>query len=273
MNKIRLFLIAIFILLFSTVASNAEIHLVEDGTRVNVFNSPDQTQLPILVGPGEPGDFEILICATRSVGSNSFLNATPGWTTLDSGSCGGSKGCILGIFTRTDDSPIESPNNCRWVDNTNMGGAGSFRYSGVDLNDFFINVSCNTGSGGIPTAPSILTSSNSGVVRVYTTGGINKPDILGAEQVQEGSFGFSASALGEFIVGDGRSFFFEDSGPTGEFEFQSEISSDWRACTIAFGPELNIGPIPTLSEWGLITMAGVFGIFGLLAIRRKKVAL
>ena len=30
-------------------------------------------------------------------------------------------------------------------------------------------------------------------------------------------------------------------------------------------------PIPTLSEWGLITMAGVFGIIGLLAIRRRKV--
>jgi len=29
--------------------------------------------------------------------------------------------------------------------------------------------------------------------------------------------------------------------------------------------------IPTLSEWGLIAMAGVLGIIGLLAIRRKKV--
>lgn len=30
-------------------------------------------------------------------------------------------------------------------------------------------------------------------------------------------------------------------------------------------------PIPTLSEWGLIAMAGVLGIIGLLAIRRRKV--
>ena len=29
--------------------------------------------------------------------------------------------------------------------------------------------------------------------------------------------------------------------------------------------------IPTLSEWGLIAMAGVLGIIGLLAIRRRKV--
>ncbi len=30
-------------------------------------------------------------------------------------------------------------------------------------------------------------------------------------------------------------------------------------------------PIPTLSEWGLIAMAGVLGIIGLLALRRRKV--
>ena len=34
-----------------------------------------------------------------------------------------------------------------------------------------------------------------------------------------------------------------------------------------FVPEF---PIPTLSEWGLIAMAGVLGIIGLLAIRRRK---
>ena len=30
-------------------------------------------------------------------------------------------------------------------------------------------------------------------------------------------------------------------------------------------------PIPTLSEWGLIAMAGILGIFGLLAVRKRKV--
>lgn len=32
-----------------------------------------------------------------------------------------------------------------------------------------------------------------------------------------------------------------------------------------------VRPIPTLSEWGLIAMAGVLGIIGLLALRRRKV--
>ena len=30
--------------------------------------------------------------------------------------------------------------------------------------------------------------------------------------------------------------------------------------------------VPTLSEWGLIAMAGLIGIIGLYAIRRKKAA-
>ncbi|MGH7808598.1 MAG: IPTL-CTERM sorting domain-containing protein [Thermodesulfobacteriota bacterium] len=36
------------------------------------------------------------------------------------------------------------------------------------------------------------------------------------------------------------------------------------------GCDLHIRNIPTLSEWGLIAMAGVFGIIGLFAIRRMK---
>ena len=34
----------------------------------------------------------------------------------------------------------------------------------------------------------------------------------------------------------------------------------------------NTTPIPTLSEWGLIAMAGVLGIIGFMVIRRKKVS-
>ena len=39
--------------------------------------------------------------------------------------------------------------------------------------------------------------------------------------------------------------------------------------TVFYVPESR--PIPTLSEWGFITMAGVLGIIGLLAIRRRKI--
>ena len=42
------------------------------------------------------------------------------------------------------------------------------------------------------------------------------------------------------------------------------------SCT--FSNFLGARPIPTLSEWGLIAMAGVLGIVGFLALRRRKLA-
>ncbi len=41
---------------------------------------------------------------------------------------------------------------------------------------------------------------------------------------------------------------------------------------LIIGCGLNMKPVPTLSEWGLIAMAGVLGIVGLLAVRRRAVA-
>ena len=38
-----------------------------------------------------------------------------------------------------------------------------------------------------------------------------------------------------------------------------------RACDISF-----VRPVPTVSEWGLIAMAGVIGLAGFIAIRRRK---
>jgi hypothetical protein len=37
------------------------------------------------------------------------------------------------------------------------------------------------------------------------------------------------------------------------------------------GTPMHVVDVPTLSEWGLIAMAGVLGIVGYLVIRRKKV--
>ena len=36
-------------------------------------------------------------------------------------------------------------------------------------------------------------------------------------------------------------------------------------------PCCSVTPIPTLSEWGSIAMAGVLGIIGFMVIRRRKV--
>ncbi len=65
----------------------------------------------------------------------------------------------------------------------------------------------------------------------------------------------------------------------GAFPF-SVTATDMSGCTglqaytiviaAVVDPDI-ISPIPTLSEWGLITMAGVLGIVGFMVIRRRKV--
>ncbi|TFG74792.1 MAG: IPTL-CTERM sorting domain-containing protein [Thermodesulfobacteriales bacterium] len=42
-------------------------------------------------------------------------------------------------------------------------------------------------------------------------------------------------------------------------------------CLICSEPIQIPSPIPTLSEWGLIAMAGVLGIIGFMVMRRRKV--
>ena len=51
----------------------------------------------------------------------------------------------------------------------------------------------------------------------------------------------------------------------GEF-FEGEVCIDETFCA---RPARNV---PTLSEWGLITMAGILGIVGFMVMRRRKVA-
>jgi hypothetical protein len=61
-----------------------------------------------------------------------------------------------------------------------------------------------------------------------------------------------------------------------------EISQNDLSISCITGPEevtcnfinrrITASPIPTLSEWGLIAMAGILGIAGFMVIRRRKVA-
>jgi len=51
-------------------------------------------------------------------------------------------------------------------------------------------------------------------------------------------------------------------------EFEGESCNDNTGLCI--DPVVNT-PIPTLSEWGLIAMAGILGLVGFMVIRRRKV--
>ena len=50
--------------------------------------------------------------------------------------------------------------------------------------------------------------------------------------------------------------------------------SEYNNCRrrLVEGCNLNFRPIPTLSQWGIIAMAGLMGIVGFIVIRRRKVA-
>ena len=65
------------------------------------------------------------------------------------------------------------------------------------------------------------------------------------------------------------------SNPAGDSVVINDITYEWQNCELLV-PDLNgvrvVRPIPTLSEWGLIAMAGVLGIVGLLAVRRKTIS-
>lgn len=65
------------------------------------------------------------------------------------------------------------------------------------------------------------------------------------------------------------------ANPAGDSIVINDITYEWVDCELLV-PDLNgvlvVRPIPTLSEWGFIAMAGVLGIVGLLAMRSKTVS-
>lgn len=108
----------------------------------------------------------------------------------------------------------------------------------------------------------------------------------GGELVEGGSFIFnenvvSVSAgepLKSYIVSDntsGREIFSceiieGDDGPTVRLR-----SMDYEFCRQSLIERCNLRPqraIPTMSEWGLIATAGVLGLVGLYAVRRRRAA-
>jgi hypothetical protein len=258
--------ITAFILLTSLSLSNAEIVLdgVSSNNKEGLFN-----QAEVNVPAGIPGDFEIITCTT-AYETNTFFDPTPGsFSLLDSGGCGGVDSCELAFWTRLDDSAGASQIFCNWDLNTNVFAAGALRYSGVDINNPIIGVDCGTGVGLVATAPSIDTQKGSEVLRVVSLLRYNvAPGV--AAQAEKLLFEVTSASGTQTIELFAVSSTFEESGPTGEEEFQLGTSADnWRACTIALRAVEH--QIPTLSEWGLGIFAGLFGLSAVWALRRRAV--
>ena len=270
LNSLRIIAVTIFLCLLSTAASHAVVTL--ESVEVDGANDLNNNEGPISVGPGNTGDFAVLICTTFSDGSNFFNGPPAGFETLDTGECGGPGQCILGIFTGFVQSSGPSDNFCSWVDITQVYGGGSFRYSGVDNINPIIDIACESDTGGTAVAPSVTTEPNSAVIRVAAFGSeLASGLVVQPDQVEEGNFASVQIANnGQAIEIQGLSFSYEEGGPTGSFDIPFIFlpgSSGWRACTIAI--RMASRNIPTLSEWGLGVFATLFGIAAVWALRRR----
>jgi len=229
---------------------------------------------------GNKGDYTLLLCGTTSDGSNTFndliTNPPAGAivTELDNNQCADGR-CVMGvwgIFSTSADNDL----TCNWTDTTTVFGGGFFRFSGVDFNNPVIDIQCDTGFSPTATAPSIITEDNSRVIRFFVVNiDLTNIDTL-TEDSDTDTFTTGAISDTENLFTEGLSERFDIGGPTGTEEFSAQgVDSYWRACTIGLRMQGNdpiVRPIPTLSEWGLLAMAGVLGMVGFIAVRRRKLA-
>lgn len=286
MNSIK-FLTLTLLLAFSFAASSkAEIELVN----ASAGGSGDQT-VPFTEGsielPGGPGQsFELLVCATSSLGTNSFLAPSPGsFSPLDLGGCGNADipigSCISGIWTNGEPGSSARDGLCSWTDPATVYAAGVFRWTGVDTDNPIIDIECNTGFGAVATSPSINVDEGSGIVRIFTFGVNFDPQIMNANEILSGSiFVFALSENPGNLQGvflREIASIAEESGPTDPFEInlateigQQDAQAPWRACTVGirrntFGPT----PIPTMSEWGMGIFVVLTAAASIYAIRRR----
>ncbi|MEW6146195.1 MAG: hypothetical protein AB1598_14375 [Thermodesulfobacteriota bacterium] len=262
--------------LLSVTASPAVVQLVDtesSGFRLDIDNNI--TSGIIATGSGFEDDFEVIMCGTFSDGNNSFLPPAPdGWTTLDTGECGGSEQCILGIYGRFDGSPDSTDITCSWTDPTDAFSAGSFRYHGVDQFDPVIDVSCITGGPQTAvTTPPFEADPGSAVIIVAQIGNLDVGMFSVSPQAvpifQGEFFAIGGSEFGEQSATIGFSALFPSGGSIPQIGIFPPGDYDWRTCAVV----LRAAPttIPTLSEWGMLAAAAGLMITGVyFAVRRRR---
>lgn len=261
-------LTALFFTSLTPSKSLADIVFVEDNSATEISEAPF-TEDTINSAFGEDGDFEVLACAVPDEGQLTMNPATPGWTTQDIGGCGGDPFCLLGVFTQISDSTGGDLNTCSWENGAvNSFSASLLRYRGVDPFVPVTAVACNAGSGTSAVAPSVETTANSVVVRLYASSGI-PPELGDIPDFGAGrTFGIAGAEISTVMVGQP----FAEEGDSGSLNLQFFEPTFWRACSVALQMDTGespIRPIPTMSEWGLIATAGVLGLAGIIFYRRR----
>ena len=270
--KIRLILITVFVITLSASVSNAVITFQDaDTVEQALFTNQIQINSP----NGQAGDFELLACSSADFGMVAFNNAAPGWNTEDIGSCGGQL-CIMGIFSKFDNTQGGQTNTCSWNPSTPVSVAGILRYSGVDTNDPIINMQCSASTSIIAVAPNIATEDNSVVIRVITA----NSEIESLPDFDFGTYNAVAEEADGMVAQAATAQPFPNAAATGTFQAPLFFTAPWTACTIAIRmstepPPPTITPlgarnVPTISAWGLIATAAVIGVIGFIAIHRRK---
>lgn len=270
MNKITLTILSAFLITASLSAAEASNIFLKGQTQGGTASGAPVTEIAIDSPGGNRADFELLVCATYSDGSNFFNDATPGWYTQNVVGCGGAPDCIMGIFARFDDSTQGVENQCRWGVGTQVFSGGILRYTGVDSDGAILGeVECNSGDGTTAVAPSVFAEGGSVVVRIFAANSFGF--VSDVPDFGLGSLGSGVSIGNESMLTAIYGEPFTEDEESGTAEFDLNPGTTWRACSVALN-SLDRTVVPTLSEWGVMVMAGVLGIVGLLVVRRRAAA-
>ena len=164
------------------------------------------------------------------------------------------------------------------------GGASDVRVGGISLNERVIVAA--GGGGGCEEGE--FTGGNGGGLE-GGPGGVSQPGGGGTQTAGgdgffppncgPGGFGFGASADGNTCAGGGGGWYGGGSGcgGGGGSSFIDGVANGNTTAGVREGDGMvvltfaTVAGIPTLSEWGLIAMAGILGIAGFMVIRRRKV--
>lgn len=288
----KIYTISLLTLLCCLPLSFSQANVLVESTAADVdFNFTPFSEATSNVGSGNVDDFVLSVCSTITSAGNTFNDPAPGiWTELDNASCGDGI-CVHGIWVKFTDSESNEI-TCSWTQPQVYIGFGVFRYTGVDLDNPIIDVECDSGTGALAIAPSIVTEPGSQVVRIFTGGIIREQtstvmtDDAQNNTTQELTGFYSAALFSNSptipsIVNIGFSDFSPNGGDIGvetfnieQFFFDPFVTilegPSWRACTI--GIRMQTRNVPAVSEWGLIAMAGILGIAAFMVIRRRKAA-
>jgi len=232
------------------------------------------------------------------------------FTELDANSCGSSNICIEGIWGGFTNNPGSENLACNTTGASLLLTAGTLRYSNVDPMNPIIGIACNEGNGLLATAPSIMTEAGSQVVRIFNSFAFTEEfsnSIM--TNAQTANFTSESTVDGAQVSSIGTSAFFASAGATGTAD-QTYVGSarDWRACTIALRmepapptptpipptptptptitpapptdtptppptiiPPPDVTDVPTLNQWGHLSV-GIFAVLiGVWFLRRHRV--